>query len=305
MVANSKNIQGVNKFAVKLSPKKSGLHSGKAKKSTSSGGQNDFFLSSAPKIPECSKELKSLLNKFLSESSETKQTKIDPKESKRKKTKSTKSKKFNGFFAFRSYYSKSINNVVYQRSLSKKLANLWAIEPNQDVWNRYAIEYNRSLDDSPFCEWLEKTLNGPVWVAKTSKVIQENTNSNNNTPTHLEALQANYIMQMDQLFENKGFLEDAVPGIYNGPMYNHSVSSNLDSISPMLTLKIKTVDFFEPINSINTADHTSLEIQNWRSNEITKEDYSTRKNAVHNDKFDMEILSIDPNFFNLFSNKQV
>lgn len=298
MVTNSKNIQGVNKFAVRLTPKNRGLQSGKTIKSTSSG-QEDFFLSSAPKIPECSEELKNLLDTFLSGSLDTKRAKLDSQTSKRKaKSKITKPKKFNGFFAFRSYYSRSINDVVYQRSLSRKLAQLWAIEPNQDVWNRYAIEYNRSLDDLPFCEWLEKTLNGPVQAAN-SKAIQENTNSNNNTLVNLQTFLDSYIEQMEQLFENKEFFEEVIPGIYTAPIYNHSDPSNLNSISPMLALKIQTQNFFELINNANTADLTSLKIENQRLNETMRQEYPTRKSGAHSDKVDMDILCIDPSFFNL------
>ena len=159
---NNKKGMGMYKFPI--SKKHISMHKKLPNQAT---GLTTFYISSTPTIPESSLELKNLLHSYdniaiCSSSGESSKSGTSPKKLIKVKTKISKPKRLNGFIAFRSYYSKSINNPSLQRQLSKELAQLWLKEPQQNIWKRYAIEYNRSCENVPFIEWLDSRTGKPT-----------------------------------------------------------------------------------------------------------------------------------------------
>lgn len=119
-----------------------------------------FFFSDLPSLPFPSTDLQDVLVKYnqMNDGGSYVDSLFNPlsikKKSRRCKLRSNKTKCLNGFLAFRSFYSRSIFNVDHQRQLSSLLGKLWRKEPNQEVWNRYAIEYNNQASNQDFVGWL-------------------------------------------------------------------------------------------------------------------------------------------------------
>jgi hypothetical protein len=72
--------------------------------------------------------------------------------------------RLNGFIAFRAFYSQDICDPTNQRELSKALSKVWSeSEELQQVWTRYAAEYNSQYPDNsttPFVTWLLHMTDG-------------------------------------------------------------------------------------------------------------------------------------------------
>lgn len=117
------------------------------------------FFSDFPSLPTPSMDLQKILVKFNQDQIEGNLWKSNTNMSLRKnKSRWKKTRCLNAFIAFRSFYSRSISNVEQQRQLSKLLGELWKNEPNQAIWNRYAIEYNSLSVNQEFVDWLLTAL---------------------------------------------------------------------------------------------------------------------------------------------------
>ncbi|CCE86960.1 Piso0_005485 [Millerozyma farinosa CBS 7064] len=156
-----------------------------------------LFLTELPSLPSPSLELKNILLNFSSANNEFDNDEWDffglgsdnksPKKTtpRRYKPKARRTRNLNGFMAFRSFYSRSISNVEHQRQLSSLLGSLWQTEPNKNIWNRYAIEYNTRATNQDFVEWLCKALSLPldVFSIPSTSTVKNNKwlfTSNNN-----------------------------------------------------------------------------------------------------------------------------
>lgn len=121
--------------------------------------QHVFSSTDIPDLPIPSSSLKKLLFEFNNLAQD--ENIIKHPSLARKKTKTLISYKINGFIAFRSFYAKSIPNPVYQRKLSRSLADIWSEEENKEVWERYSQMYKVSkayLNNKTFVEWLCERL---------------------------------------------------------------------------------------------------------------------------------------------------
>ncbi|CCE85849.1 Piso0_005485 [Millerozyma farinosa CBS 7064] len=156
-----------------------------------------LFLTELPSLPSPSLELKNILLNFSSANHDFDNDEwdffglgLDSKghkktTSRRYKPKGRRTRSLNGFMAFRSFYSRSISNVEHQRQLSSLLGSLWQTEPNKNIWNRYAIEYNTRATNQDFVEWLCKALSLPldVFSIPSTSTVKNNKwlfTSNNN-----------------------------------------------------------------------------------------------------------------------------
>lgn len=142
------------------------------------------FFTELPSLPTPSIDLQDILVRFnqtrgnyIDDSSWGSQI-FDMKMSTRKsRIRCKKTRCLNGFMAFRSFYSRSISNVEHQRELSTLLGKLWKDEPNREIWNRYAIEYNSQAINQDFVDWLFRALGLEVKTftfPSTSTVRNEN-----------------------------------------------------------------------------------------------------------------------------------
>lgn len=75
-------------------------------------------------------------------------------EKRTKRPKSYMSKRINAFIAFRSYYSRQVNDYDEQISISRFLSVAWKNE-NKELWRSYALLYNSSNSNIPFVDWLQ------------------------------------------------------------------------------------------------------------------------------------------------------
>lgn len=120
-----------------------------------------IFFSEIPPLPEPSPGLKEVLERFNGngENARCRRSQVEvPFLGHKKRSRSKTGHRLNGFMAFRSFYSRSVFDAEYQRQLSSILGSLWKNEPKQDVWNRYAIEYNSRASKEDFIEWLTRVL---------------------------------------------------------------------------------------------------------------------------------------------------
>ncbi|CAY72149.1 uncharacterized protein PAS_chr4_1001 [Komagataella phaffii GS115] len=79
------------------------------------------------------------------------------------------SKRINAFIAFRSYYSRQVNDYNKQISISRLLSVAWKNE-NKELWRSYALLYNSSNSNIPFVDWLQ--TKGPKNSKRTSTVTK-------------------------------------------------------------------------------------------------------------------------------------
>lgn len=109
-----------------------------------------------PALPKPSKKLESILLKFNKHTNRL----IIGKEPCRapRKRKSTQKRRINGFIAFRAFYSRSIRDPAVQKQLSTMLGKVWGAEPNQHVWDCYALRYNETGGQEEFMTWLMQNL---------------------------------------------------------------------------------------------------------------------------------------------------
>ncbi|KAH3666367.1 hypothetical protein OGAPHI_003546 [Ogataea philodendri] len=118
-----------------------------------------LFVSDFPRIPAESPYLQSLLKTYVQTQSKSCVRTKRRKNSDGNRLRNSKSRRgINGFMAFRSYYSRRVSNYHAQKLLSRALAKAWIFEKNQDIWSRYAIEYNHSHSETSFSEWLQNIL---------------------------------------------------------------------------------------------------------------------------------------------------
>ncbi|ODV95197.1 hypothetical protein PACTADRAFT_33775 [Pachysolen tannophilus NRRL Y-2460] len=114
-----------------------------------------FSFSSLPPLPKIPDNLKDKLEVYASKYVTKEKGKIH-----QSKVAKKMKKKMNGFMAYRSFYTKNINNVTQQTELSAILAKSWSMDDvNQTIWKRYATQYNKESSNTPFVEWLHKELN--------------------------------------------------------------------------------------------------------------------------------------------------
>lgn len=118
-----------------------------------------IFFSELPPLPEPSPGLQDVLERYNEKrGSDCSGQFLFSCSNHKRKSRSKTGHRLNGFMAFRSFYSRSVFDVEHQRQLSSILGSLWKNEPRQDVWNRYAIEYNSRATKEDFIEWLTRTL---------------------------------------------------------------------------------------------------------------------------------------------------
>lgn len=118
-------------------------------------GHISFFLSSFPELPAESVTVMQTLDKLKQKSLTYKRIKPKRQYSVNRRRGKTS---LNGFMAYRAYYSKDVDIPKLQIELSRLLASYWKKTKNQQVWNRYAQEFNASTRSLPFLEWLNEAL---------------------------------------------------------------------------------------------------------------------------------------------------
>lgn len=112
-----------------------------------------FYISrDLPQLPKPSSELKRVLIQFNNEN-------LKQCTKRKRRLVSKKRGKMNAFMAFRAFYSRCIFSSERQRQLSILLSKFWAKDTDQEVWRRYAHEYNNDNTLEDFIEWLCKALN--------------------------------------------------------------------------------------------------------------------------------------------------
>ena len=136
-----------------------------------------IFFSDMPPLPEPSPGLKEVLEKFNGngETARNRRSQVEfPLLGHKKRSRSKAGHRLNGFMAFRSFYSRSVYDADHQRQLSSLLGSLWKNEPKQDVWNRYAIEYNSRASKEDFIEWLTRVLGLEQGICDPSTNVVKN-----------------------------------------------------------------------------------------------------------------------------------
>nr|BBD18017.1 putative transcription factor [Ogataea minuta] len=125
-------------------------------------GSQYFMASELPQLPDASPTLRKLLNDYRSQNSSlvtSRKRKKSPGSNRiTKRSTSKRRRSLNGFMAFRSFYSQNIDTYKSQKDLSSALAKVWNLEKNQNIWNRYAAEYNISCTTASFVSWLKLKL---------------------------------------------------------------------------------------------------------------------------------------------------
>jgi hypothetical protein len=148
--ARSIPLGAVTKFAI--SGRKLRLYLSRSNKSPS---HFEHYTTKLPDIPRASEALLKVLEEFQPPNL---LVSLDNSTARGVKRVTKKKPHVNGFLAYRIYYCsrlQSLVNMDQQRKFSTLISKVWKDEQHKDSWKRFASEYNRSVTNLPFPEWLQ------------------------------------------------------------------------------------------------------------------------------------------------------
>lgn len=111
-----------------------------------------FQATKVPPLPKPSIPLKQVLDTLHIGIPSKGKAKRGPKPKKKKRE--TQRRVINGFIAYRTFYSRSLQDATLQKELSRQLGKLWENEPDRKTWDCYASQYNATGGNDSFIDWL-------------------------------------------------------------------------------------------------------------------------------------------------------